>query len=276
MEYANTLVCRELVVAADLPMPITWYSMPFRVDVRRGASTLLCHYIKEDETASNIMNTDAKSGKKLSKIGQKISCNDVLRVHWVDKEEAEVVVKDTVDYSTPQATLRLSDILTVEDDDEVTLQKRGRGIKSLPSTSTSSSSSASTSLISVCGEISVSNQWNLSTQLSSKIFKKDKSSRKQPYVDLLVAKEFALKGASQQGGSSSGSSNSSGGSSSSGGGRGGGGGVGMHEGGFATLYRLMAGEQVGCPLCLEVSQSLFHSLTYLLIHSQCIIIKIIP
>ena len=221
------------------------------------------------------MNIDAKSNKVLSKIGQKILCNDVLRVHWVDKEEAEVVVKDTVDYGISREILRLSDILTVEDDDEVTVQKQGRGLKSLPSststsTSSSSSSSASTSSIIVCGEISMTNQWNLSTQFSSKIFKKDKSSRKQPYVDLLVAKELALKGASQQGGSSSSSSSSGGsGGNSSSGGKGGGGGVGMHEGGFATLYRLMAGEQVGCPLCLEVS----HLLTHSLIHSLTLIVS---
>ena len=253
MKHVNACVCRELVVAADLPMPITWYSMPFRVDVRRGVSTLLCHYIKEDESASNIINIDAKNNKILSKIGQKILRNDVLRVHWVDKEEAEVVVKDTVDYGIPQEILRLNDILTIEDDDEVTVQKQGRGVKSLP---TSSSASSTTSSIPVCGEISITNQWNLSTQLSSKIFKKDKSSRKQPYVDLLVAKELALKGASQHGGSSSSSS-----SNSSTGGKGGGGG--MHEGGFATLYRLMAGEQVGCPLCLEVSHSITHILTFI-------------
>lgn len=255
MKYINTGVCRELVIAADLPMPITWYSMPFRVDVRRGASALLCHYIKEDESASNIINIDAKNNKILSKIGQKILCNDVLRVHWVDKDEAEVVVKDTVDYGIPQEILRSNDILTIEDDndDEVTVQKRGRGIKFLPSLTSSSSSSSTTTSVSVCGEISITNQWNLSTQLSSKVFKKDRSSRKQPYVDLLVAKELALKGASQQGGSSSSSSSNSG--------KGGGGG--MHEGGFATLYRLMAGEQVGCPLCLEVSHSITYSLTYI-------------
>lgn len=261
------------MVAAELPMPITWYSMPFRVDVPKGMSTLLCHYIKEDDNktdnASNPVNAEAKNNKLSSKIGQKISNNDVLRVQWVDKEEAEVVVNATVDYGTPQVVVRLSDVITVEDEDVVTVVKQGNVMPSPPSTtistlqspsststrtsslssipassfsssssSTTSSSSAASS-ITVCGEISITDTWNLPSQLSSKVFKKDRAGRKQPYVDLLVAKELALKGASHQRGSSSGM----------------GGGSGMHEGGFATLYRLMAGEQVGCPLCLEVSQS---------------------
>lgn len=264
------------MVAAELPMPITWYSMPFRVDVPKGKSTLLCHYIKEDENktdnASKPVNVEAKNIKLPSKIGQKISNNDVLRVQWVDKEEAEVVVNATVDYGTPQVVVRSSDVITIEDEDVVTVVKQDNVMPSPPSTttstlqspsststrtssltsipavpsssststSTSSSSSSSAALsISVCGEISITDTWNLPSQLSSKVYKKDRAGRKQPYVDLLVAKELALKGASHQGGSSSGM----------------GGGGGMHEGGFATLYRLMAGEQVGCPLCLEVSES---------------------
>lgn len=248
-------------------MPITWYSMPFRVDIPKGKSTLLCHYIKEDDhktdTASNTVNAEAKNNKLSTKIGQKLSNNDVLRVQWVDKEEAEVVVNATIDYSTPQVVVRLSDVITVEDKDAVTVVREDNDMPSPPSTATStrrssfpsisallpssSSSSSSTtssstasssaaSSITVCGEISITDTWNLQSQLSSKVYKKDRAGRKQPYVELLVAKELALKGASHQGGSSVT-----------------GGGSGMHEGGFATLYRLMAGEQVGCPLCLEVS-----------------------
>ena len=36
------------------------------------------------------------------------------------------------------------------------------------------------------------------------------------------------------------------------------GGKNVHEGGFATVYKLMAGEPVECPLCLEVSFCLPH------------------
>lgn len=250
------------MVAAELPMPITWYSMPFRVDIPKGKSTLLCHYIKEDDhktdTATYPVNAEAKNDKLPIKVGQKISNNDVLRVQWVDKEEAEVVVNATFDYGTPQVMVRLNDVITVDDEDAVTVVRQDNVMPSPPSTTTStrqssfpsisallpsssssttSSSSSAASSITVCGEISITDTWNLPSQLSSKVYKKDRAGRKQPYVDLLVAKELALKGASHQGGSSSGM----------------GGGSGMHEGGFATLYRLMAGEQVGCPLCLEVS-----------------------
>jgi hypothetical protein len=236
-------------------------------------STLLCHYIKEDDnktdSASNPVNAEAKNSKLPSKIGQKISNNDVLRVQWVDKEEAEVVVNATVDYGTPQVVVRLSDVITIEYEDGVTVVKQDNVMPSpsssitstrkssftstpalLPSSSSSSSTSSSSaaSSITVCGEISITDTWNLPSQLSSKVYKKDRAGRKQPYVDLLVAKELALKGASHQGGSSSGT----------------GGAGGMHEGGFATLYRLMAGEQVGCPLCLEVSQSVNTSVLIIL------------
>ena len=266
IKYMHTCVCREMVVAADLPMPITWYSMPFRVDVPKGGSTLLCHYIKEDETRTDSLsvtvNAEAKSVKILSKVGQKILNSDVLRVQWVDKEEAEVVVTHTVDYGTPQEMLRLNNVLTIEDIDGETVQKLDRDLTSLPSSATSSSSSSASS-ISVCGEISITDKWNLSSQLSSKVYKKDRAGRKQPYVDLLVAKELALKGTSQQAGSSSSSSGGKGGGS------------GMHEGGFATLYRLMAGEQVGCPLCLEVGHLLTHSLTHSRIHVMIMLWQLI-
>jgi hypothetical protein len=279
--------CREMVVAAELPMPITWYSMPFRVDIPKGMSTLLCHYIKEDDnkmdSASNPVSAEAKNNKLPSKIGQKISNNDVLRVQWVDKEEAEVVVNATVDYGTPQVVVRLSDVVsTVEDDDGVTVVKQDNVMPSPSSTTTStlksslpsisapqpSSSSSSTSIstsssaassITVCGEVSITDTWNLPSQLSSKVYKKDRAGRKQPYVDLLVAKELALKGASHQGGSSSGME----------------GGSGMHEGGFATLYRLMAGEQVGCPLCLEVSQSVNTQVLIILKHHYYLMLIIL-
>ena len=87
------------------------------------------------------------------------------------------------------------------------------------------------SAIDVVGNIQMITAWNHSNQFDTKVFRKDKSSRKQPYVDLLVAKDVALRG--HAGGES-----------------------GMHEGGFATLHKLMAGEAVNCPLCLEVILSI--------------------
>lgn len=77
----------------------------------------------------------------------------------------------------------------------------------------------------VIGEVHTRSQ--LKMEHSAKIYRKGKASRKEPYLDLLIAHQSETTQRLS-------------------------GGQGLHQGGFATIYKLMAGETVECPLCLEV------------------------
>jgi hypothetical protein len=216
-----------------LPTPISWFAMPFNVDARKQNTKLLCHYGKEkdnEKEKSENNGEDAaidrsETNKKIKriKIARKIFPNDVLRVQAADKEDAEVTVVSALDFPVPQLVNRVAEPTVASP-----LAVNSLGIIDLTEDSPPTPPPADLEPISVIGEIAILPAWHLDSLFDSKVFKRDKAARKQPYLDLLVAKDLALQGRAT--GQQS-----------------------MHEGGFATVYKLMAGEQVECPLCLEVS-----------------------
>ena len=237
---------RLLVEEAGLPTPISWFAMPFNVDAQKQGSKLICHYSKEkekemaekdkaekekaDDNNDDVADDTAEArNSKRVKVARKIFQNDVLRVQTVDKEDVEVTVVSAVDYPTPLLLNR-----QVEPTVSAPVLMDSSGIIDLTEDSPPSPPTPPPEAldpISVIGEITIFPAWNLNSVNDSKVFKRDKAARKQPYLDLLVAKDLA-----QQGKATGQQS--------------------MHEGGFATVYKLMAGEQVECPLCLEVSDYL--------------------
>jgi hypothetical protein len=237
---------RLLVEEAGLPTPISWFAMPFNVDAQKQNSQLICHYSKEkekemaekdkaekekaDDNNDDVADDTAETrNSKRVKVARKIFQNDVLRVQTVDKEDVEVTVVSAVDYPTPLLLNR-----QVEPIVSAPVRMDSSGIIDLTEDSPPSPPTPPPEAldpISVVGEITIFPAWNLNSVNDSKVYKRDKAARKQPYLDLLVAKDLA-----QQGKATGQQS--------------------MHEGGFATVYKLMAGEQVECPLCLEVSDYL--------------------
>jgi hypothetical protein len=208
--------------------------MRFNVDARKQSTKLLCHYSKEkdkqieksDSNGDEGSTDGAEANKKIKriKIARKIFPNDVLRVQAADKEDAEVTVVNALDFPAPQLVNRVAEPAVASP-----VAMNSMGIIDLTEDYPPTPPPADLEPISVIGEISIFPAWHLDSLLDSKVFKRDKAARKQPYLDLLVAKDLALQGRAT--GQQS-----------------------VHEGGFATVYKLMAGEQVECPLCLEVSK----------------------
>ena len=203
-----------MVLDADLPLPMTWSVMPFRVDLYADKNSMYCHYVVDDLDKGS----ENSSESVKSKISRRVYPDDVLSVKGAKRGEIdfEVGVSSVQDFD-PSLTITRTIPKAKKDIKDTKVSK-------VPDVTNSDSHN---SAIDVVGNIQMITAWNHSNQFDTKVFRKDKSSRKQPYVDLLVAKDVALRG------HASGES-------------------GMHEGGFATLHKLMAGEAVNCPLCLEV------------------------
>ena len=83
--------------------------------------------------------------------------------------------------------------------------------------------------------VSTLTPWNSVDQKNRPFFKHDVAANKKPYIDMLVSKNLQEKQEQLKGkGFDVGNSRSS-----------------LHDQGFATLYKLMAGQAVECPLCME-------------------------
>jgi hypothetical protein len=82
------------------------------------------------------------------------------------------------------------------------------------------------------GQLKVNYRWYLDPIKKAEVTKKLESARKKPYVDLLVTKGMQDK-KKQQGSSSSVAVHET-----------------VHEQGFSTLYKIMAGQDVDCPICM--------------------------
>ena len=207
---------------ADLPMPMTWHPMPFRVDVKENSCTLKCHYMKniicESDHSQCLVpvppgsktSTIGDMAKQPIKISELISRDDVLRIDC--RNQDVYVVEDVVDVDPPLTVIRdevqTTKVIDLTDDaDEI------------------SAKAVVQNKMFVFGEVHV--RTSMKMEISAKVDKKVQSYRKGPYVDLIVAHEQAKsqKASGVQG---------------------------LHEGGFALMYKLMAGEPVECPLCLEV------------------------
>lgn len=220
--------------------------MPFSVDTRKHTSKLICHYTKDKDkdkdkdkekdkekekdadAAENsgddiaFEKSESRKSSKGVKVARKIFPNDVLRIQAPDKEDAEVTVVSAQDFYPPVVISRPAEVAVT-----AAAAINSAGIIDLTEDSPPTPPPGNAELISVIGEIDIFPAWNHDSIVDSKVYKRDKAARKQPYLHLLVAKDLALQGkaAGQQS---------------------------VHEGGFATVYKLMAGEQVECPLCLEV------------------------
>ena len=194
--------------------------MPFRVDVSADCLSLPCHFVKEDKdnTEDVILDNKHSSGKIKDKdrVSKKIFPNDILRIQNGSVHDSEIIVEDVIDHDPPIEISRWSS------------QSFNSQIASKPTEITSYDELIE---ITVVGEVRLSKGRVLEPRFSAKVYKKGRSTRREPYLDLLVAKEMAMMGKSV-------------------------GGKNVHEGGFATVYKLMAGEPVECPLCLEVSTCL--------------------
>ena len=205
---------------ADLPMPMTWHPMPFRVDVKENSCNLKCHYMRNIICEWDHSQVPVHPGSKTSTIGdmakqpvkisELISRDDVLRIDC--RNQDVYVVEDIVDMDQPLTVVRdevqSTEVIDLTDDADENSAKAVVQNKMF-----------------VFGEIHV--RASMKMKISAKVDKKVQSYRKDPYVDLIVAHEQAKSQKSS-------------------------GVQGLHEGGFAMMYKLMAGEPVDCPLCLEV------------------------
>lgn len=141
---------RRQVLDHELPVPMTWIAMPFKVSVYTGDSTIVAH-VEESADPDKPSRTPQDC----------IKAGDVLRVGRYSAEETEVIVDNV--------------------------------------TATS---------------IAVTHPWDSEDQANVALYRHAQSTRKQAYVDLLVARELNLEHGSELGGSQ------------------------VHEGGFAALYRV--------------------------------------
>ena len=196
--------------------------MPFRVDVSADCPSLPCHFVKEDKDNTEDVILDNKLHnvriKDKDRVTKKIFPNDVLQIQNGSVHDSEIIVEDVIDHDPPIEISRWSS------------QPFNSQILSKQTEITSYDELIE---ITVVGEVRLTKGRVLEPRLSAKVYKKGRSTRREPYLDLLVAKEMAMMGKSV-------------------------GGKNVHEGGFATVYKLMAGEPVECPLCLEVSFCLPH------------------
>ena len=203
-------------------MPITWYPLPFRVRVSEKTNTVPCYFIKENKGKDNEESSEGQAVADIQpmldkdKISKRLFVNDVLRLHDSINQDEELHVTSVKDIDCPKfikipgkKSRTGSMIINLTDDTE----KEEEPIVE--------------DMFAMIGTLTVLKP-PLVPRSYTKIYKKDKAQRREPYLDLLVAKEMAVLGKSA-------------------------GAQGLHEGGFATLYKLMAGEPVECPLCLEVS-----------------------
>jgi hypothetical protein len=238
----------EEVVGLGLPQPISWNTLPYTVSVdHRSTSLVIYPLIKEKKskkTSSSSKPPPSSSTSKSSNQGDEeededcvkkqslalhshLLRGDVGRVKWADRDEAEFVVAKVVDRkSNPHENMTPSP--TASTSEVESTSKRSKKSSPVPEETMRKENPQNE----VLGEIEMESCWTLEPQLRSTIFKKDIAKRKQPFIDLLVTHAHTLKSCS--GGDSKSST----------------GVVQIHEGGFSTIYKLMAGQSVSCPLCL--------------------------
>ena len=76
------------MIDRNRPLPTTWWSMPFRVDVEENSCNLKCHYMKNIKLESDLSPLLSSSktsaigdmAKPLERIGKLIVRDDVLRI----------------------------------------------------------------------------------------------------------------------------------------------------------------------------------------------------
>ena len=198
---------RAMMQEHDLPTPYSWRLLPYLASARPGADTVECNFLLAKERAPGQEEEEEERAVVERKhiLSSQVLPGASLRFGTASSEESECRGLHVVD------EVSAADIASFAEDPPA-----GRLLH--------------------MGSVQLAEPWHGAAALEeAPMYVHTFSARKQPYVDLLVAKEAQAKASAL----SRGSSSSSGGAVEV---------VGEH--GFATLFSFMAGRSVECALCL--------------------------
>lgn len=219
----------------ELPLPMTWVKLNYIASTDGVSPVLLLHkplakkkkkiksssVCKNDENGLMFEDVDevdeevpddiaeitatAEAASESSKaLHRSIQVGAVLRIGAVESEDAEVHVHSVYDRWADPDNARGHPAVSAQLPGQVAPHRFD---------------------VDDIGFVSLTENCALGAIKRAPLFRHDFSSRKEPYVDLLISKHFSGVGRKNGGGK-------------------------LHDEGFATLYKLMAGQAVVCPLCM--------------------------
>ena len=230
-------VLKEKVTELGVSLPITWVKKEFLVSVEEGLGVVTCYVeIEEEEDAPDIGDigvdgsdrTDGGDGTDGVHVGTKRSLGTTTTTTTGTAAKSKPKRKKAKKAHSDDERVPVSkgfgqgDVIRIGD---VSDGDREFIVESVTDCDATVVVEECTHKLVGLLELEGDNLWSLPTECAMRMYQKKLAGTKKPYIDMLVSKQMQKNGLG--GGSNS-----------------------VHEVGFESLFKIMAGESVDCPLCL--------------------------
>eukprot|EP01038_Epipyxis_sp_PR26KG_P011456 gene11456-15348_t len=210
---------KNLFQESDIPQPMVWHSLPFRVNLQNSSPIIECVTKPNTQNDNNNSSYETIKNTKASKNNDYFNFNNLK-----DNNNG-----DAMDVIASKSSKKLSDMIAEKDLLRVELGSANDNqtvdMNAISVINNDNNSNDNNDTLLLLGHIRVDGNWTYPALSNRPLLKYSLATRKQSYIDILTTKELSTQRIN------SGMNN-------------------LHEQGFQSIYSLMAGQSIDCPLCL--------------------------